>query len=110
VINLQLDLADGEGAHPRGESLQSSANRCRDHKLEDGIVAQPSCGELIQVGVGDAIRPGAHTGFGKDVPQVRLHGVHRDQQAVSDVDGRGALQHGVWSIAAPVSQAIGRHQ
>ena len=38
--------------------------------------------------LGNKITPGAHPGLGEHVPQVSLHGVHRDHETVSDLDGR----------------------
>src|SRR5215218_6692459 len=60
--------------------------------------------------LGNKITSGAHSGFGEDVPQVRLHGVYGDHQAISDVEGRVTLQHESGQLLLPSGQAVGRHQ
>jgi hypothetical protein len=56
------------------------------------------------------ISPGAHSGFGKYVPEVTLHGMYRDHQIISDIDGRGALQDESGQSLLAFGQAVSRHQ
>ena len=60
--------------------------------------------------LGNKITSGAHSGFGEDVPQMALYGVHGDHQMVSDVEGRVALQYKSGQLLLPFGQAVGRHQ
>src|SRR5829696_4414511 len=60
--------------------------------------------------LGNKITSGAHSGFGEDVPQMALYGVHGDHQMVSDVEGRVALQYEAGQLLLPFGQAVGRHQ
>src|SRR5215217_7854933 len=60
--------------------------------------------------LGHKITSGAHSGFGEDVPQMALYGVHGDHQMVSDVEGREALQHESGQLLLAFGQAVGRHQ
>ena len=73
------------------------------------IVSQPRL-VVRKKDLGNKITAAAYTGLREDVPQVSLHGVHRDHQTVSDVDGREALQDESGQLLLTLSQAVGRHQ